>query len=209
MNGNNKKLNVFDQLKQQAFDAIFHFEMKEAREIAKEIDYQIKRTSEFSGSNGGEIAELSALLIRLKLLTLPLLKDEEVLRLIRESAIEMINDPDLDLAERIEGRQLTVPESLRYEMVNQPIMEALHENNEPIGEGKIFVTGANNPEMPTVKNWLLDYDRTFGTEPQQDLTWLEYAKKNAISARLNTNQADTLRKLLKLYEWLKRESEIE
>lgn len=199
---------LLEEFKQKSFDVIFHFEIKEAIELIKEIEFKLKKIKD---SNGGEeeIAEYSKMLVRLKMLRLPLLKDEEVFRLIRESAVEMINDPDLDLAERIEGRQLTVPESLRYEMVNQPIMEALHENNEQIGEGKIFVTGANNPEMPTVKNWLLDYDRTFGTEPQKDLTWLEYAKKNAISARLNTSQADTLRKLLKLYEWLKREPVIE
>ncbi|MBU4338031.1 hypothetical protein KKB43_05210 [Patescibacteria group bacterium] len=198
-----------EEIKQRALGAIFHFDMKEAREIAKEIDYRIKKLSESHGNGAGEIAELSALLIRLRLLTLPLLKDEEALRLVKESAAEMINDPDLVLAERIDGRQLTFPKSLRYEMVNQPIMEALHENIERIGEGRIFVTGSKSPELSTIKNWLLDYDRAYGTEPQKDLTWLEYAKKNAISARLNSSQADTLRKLLKLYEWLKREHAIE
>lgn len=198
-----------EELKQQALDVIFHFDMKEAVVIAKEIDYQIKISSGSFGGRNEETEELAKLLIRLRLLTLPLLKDEEVLRLIKESALEMINGPDLVLEERIEGRQLTFPESLRFEMVNQPIMEALHQNLEEIGSEKIFVTGAPGAEIPTVKNWLLDYDRTFGTEPQKDLTWLEYAKKNAVVAHLDTAQADTLRKLLKLYEWLKREHAIE
>jgi len=200
---------ISDELKQQALDAIFHFEIKEARSLAKDLEFKIRESSEFSGTDREAIAELSALLIRLKLLAWPLLKDEEVLRLIKESALEMLNDPDLVLEERIEGRQLILPESLRYEEVNQPIMEALHENLEEIGDEKIFIMGAAGAEIPTVKNWLLDYDRTYGTGPQQDLTWLEYAKKNAVSGRLDAAQADTLRKLLKLYEWLKREHEIE
>lgn len=202
-------MQVSDELKQQAQDAIFHFDMKEAREIAKELEYQIKNLSTSYRGNSTEMQELINLLIRLKLLILPLLKDEEVYHLITECAIEMINDPELELAERIEARQLTYPRSLRLEMVNQPIMEALHENNEMIGERKIFVTGSKSLEMPTIKNWLLDYDRTHGTEPQKDLTWLEYVKKNAVAAHLDTIQADTLRRLLKLYEWLKREHEIE
>lgn len=200
---------MIEEFKQKALDAIFHFDMKEAREISKEVEFQIKKLLESHGSNSEEITELSVLLVRLKLLTLPILKDDEAARLVRESVLETLNDPDMDLAERIEGRQLTVPESLRYEMVNQPIMEAMHENTEEIGDRKIYVTGAEDLEIPSVKNWLLDYDRTFGTEPQQDLTWLEYVKKNAISAHLETAQADTLRKLLKFYEWLKREHEIE
>lgn len=198
-----------DELKQQAQEAIFHFDMKEAREIAKELEYRIKDPLVSYRENGAEMQELSALLIRLKLLILPLLKDEELHRLTKESAVEMINDPELEFAERVEARQLTIPVSLRFEMVNQPIMEALHENNQMIGEGRIYVMGAKNTELPTVKNWLLDYDRTYGTGPQKDLTWLEYAKKNAVSGHLDTAQADVLRKLLKLYEWLKREHEIE
>lgn len=203
------KVEETDELKQQALDAIFHFEIKEAREIAKEIDYQIKKLSDSFGGRNREAEELAKLLIRLRLLTLPLLKDTEAFNLFKESALEILNDPDLVLEERIEGRQLILPESLRYEEVNQPIMEALHGNLEEIGSEKIFVMGAHGAEIPTVKNWLLDYDRTFGTEPQKDLTWLEYAKKNAVVAHLDTAQADILRKLLKLYEWLKREHEIE
>lgn len=200
---------MFEELKQNAFDVIFHFDMKEARVVVSELEYQMQKMQEFSGSNAEVIAELSILLIRLKMLALPLLKDEEVLRLVKENVVEMISDPELVFEERIEAKQLAFPGSVRFEMVNQPILEALHENNEQIGEVKIFVTGSKTPELPTVKNWLLDYDRTYGTEPQKDLTWLDYAKKNAISARLDSVQADTLRKLLKLYEWLKREHEIE
>ncbi len=200
---------ILDDLKQQAQDAIFHFDMKEAREIAKELEYRINDPSMSYRGNSAETQELTNFLIRLKLLILPLLKDEEAYRLIKESAVGMISDQELEVAERIEGRQLTFPESLRFEMVNQPIMEALRENNEMIGERRIYVMGSKDTEMPTVKNWLLDYDRTYGTGSQKDLTWLEYAKKNAVSAHLDTAQADILRKLLKFYEWLKREHAIE
>ncbi len=194
-----------EEIKQKAFDAVFHFDIKEAREIAKEMEFEIKKLSESGRGNNGEIEELSKLLIRLKLLGLPTLKDDEVLRLVRESVLEMLNDPDLDLAERIEARQLTIPESLRMEMVNQPIMEALRQNTEIIGSGKIFIAGDAAPVEPAVKNWLLDYDRNFGTGPQQDLLWLEYVKKNAAGAGLNAKETETLRKVFKLYEWLKRE----
>jgi len=196
-------IKIFMENKKEALDAIFHFDMKAALEIGKEIDYQIKRLSGFPGGNKEELDELSTLSVRLKLLIFPLLKDDEAMRLIKESAIEMVNDPDLVFAERIEARQLALPESMRFEMVNKPIMEALHENIEQISKDKIFVTGAKTPELSTVKNWFLDYDRTFGTEPQKDLTWLDFVKKNAIVAHLNPAQADTLRKLLKLYEFLK------
>lgn len=192
-----------EELRQQALDAIMHFDMKAARDIAQELDYQIKKASEFVGASRADLPELKALWIRLKLLALPLLKDDELVKLIKENAVEMINDPDLVFAERVEARQIAYPESQRFEIVNMPVMAALHECNEKISDGKILVTGSKGPELSTVKNWFLDYDRTYGTEIQKDLTWLEYVKKNAVSAHLDPAQADTLRKLLKLYEFLK------
>ena len=204
MREKNKTLNIFDQTKQKVLDAISYFDIKEAREISKELEFQIKKLSETSG-NEGEAKELSGLLTRLKLLTLPLLRDEEANRLIKEKAIGLLTDPDLDLAERVETRQLTVPSLLRYETVNQPIIEAIHRNEETIGRERIFISGNPEPQVPTVANWLLDYDRNFGTEPQKDLTWLEYVNSGANASRLNAKDKKVLRKLLKFYEYLKPE----
>lgn len=193
-----------EELKTQALEAIAHFDAKEAREIIKELEYQIKKASDFTGGSTADLPEMKSLFIRLKLLAFPLLRDDEMIKLIKENAIEMINDTDLVFAERVEARQMGYPESQRFENVNIPVMAALHENNQLIGDGRIYVVGAKSPELPTVKNWFLDYDRIHGTEPQKDLAWLEYVKKNAVSAHLNSSQADTLRKLLKLYEFLKK-----
>ncbi|MDP3057389.1 MAG: hypothetical protein Q8N37_02610 [bacterium] len=204
-----KETNKIEQIKQKVKQAVDDLDISSAEEITEEVNFNLSKLLELPENNEQGIEEYSNLLICLKLVRLPFLKDTEMTRFIKESLVGALNVEEINIMERIETRQLLFPRETRLEMVNQPIMEALHENNEQIGGGKIFVTGANNPEMPTIKNWLLDYDRTHGTEPQKDLTWLDYAKKNAISARLNTSQADTLRKLLKLYEWLKREPVIE
>ncbi len=193
---------LLKEIKQNALDAISYFDIKEARETAKELEFQIKKLSEKSGSEK-EIQEYFILLTRLKLLTLPLLRDEEANKLVKEKAIELLADADLDLAERVEARQLTVAESLRYENSNQPLIEAIHQNEETIGRERIFVSGNPEPQVPTVANWLLDYDRTFGTGPQKDLTWLEYVNSGANASRLEAKDKEVLRKLLKFYEYLK------
>lgn len=192
----------FEELKQKSLDAIFHFDIKEARDISKELEFEVKKLSEASG-NAEKFEEYSALLTRLKLLTLPLLKDEEVNRLVKEKTTEMLGDADLDLQERTETILLTAPPLLRREMVNQPVIEALHKNIEIIGDERIFVSGNPEAQNPTIQNWLSDYDRTYGTGPQKDLVWLEYINSGANAARLNTKDKEALRKLLKFYEFLK------
>ena len=194
----------FTQLKQQALDAVSYLDADEAQNIAKELEFQMENLSGMA-NNEKEIGELSVLLTRLKLLALPLLRDEEVNRLMRERAVEMLTDPDLDARERVETRQLVAPSLLRFETVNQPIMEALHQNQETIGDKKIFVPSRPEAVEPTVENWLLDYDQTFGTGQQKDLVWLEYVNTGKNPIHLEAKDKDTLRKLLKFYEFLKLE----
>lgn len=204
-----EKSNKLEQIKQKSNQAVDYLDIAVAKDLVEEIDFILKKISETPENNEQEIEEYSNLLIRLKLVRLPFLKDAEMIRFLKESLTGALSVDEINIMERIETRQLLFPRETRLEMVNQPIMEALHENNQQIGNDRIYIIGAQSPELPTVKNWLLDYDRTFGTGPQKDLTWLEYAKKNAVVAHLDTIQADSLRKVLKLYEWLKREHEIE
>lgn len=192
-----------EQTKQKALDAIGHFDIKEAALAAKDLDFEIKKLSEVPDSNQEEINYSSYLLIRLKLLMLPLLRDEEVIRLIRTRLIWMMVDEEIELMERVETRQLACPISMRLEAVNQPIIEALHENQEEIGQGKIFIQGQNDAVLPAIKNWILDYDRTYGTRPQKDLVWLGYAANNKNAAALSPEEKSMLRKILKFYEFLK------
>lgn len=192
-----------EQLKQQAEKAIFYSETKEVGELIKEIEFQIKKLSASGGDNKEQIEELSKILTRLKMFKLATLADEEINRLIKEKTLTMLGDPDLDLIDRIEARQLTFSELLKYEMVNQPLIEAIHQNIETISNERIFISGNPEPQVPTVANWLLDYDRTFGTGPQKDLTWLEYINSGVNASRLGAKEKETLRKLLKFYEFLK------
>lgn len=194
-----------EKTKQQALGAIFHFDIKEAEAAAKELEFELRKMSEMPNQNQEEISELYRLFIRLKLLTLPRLSDEETIKLFKTDLVLMVNDQELDLAERVETRQLTVPESLRKEMVNQPIIEAMHQNEETIGQNNIFIPGEPAAVAPTVKNWLADYDRTYGTEPQKDLVWLDYVAQSRNASTLSGEEKSVLRKVLKFYEFLKPE----
>lgn len=202
-NSTKSKISETEDIKQRSLDAIMHFDIKEAALVVKDLDYELKKLSENLNSNPEEVNYLSYLLVRLKILMLPMLADEEVIRLFKTRFVWMIIDEELDLKERIETRQLTSPASVRFESVNGPIIEALHENEERIGQNKIFVQGNNEAVVSTIKNWLLDYDRTYGTGPLKDLVPLDYAANNRNAAPLSAEEKSVLRKVLKFYEFLK------
>ncbi|MBU3964975.1 hypothetical protein KJ575_00905 [Patescibacteria group bacterium] len=143
-------------------------------------------------------------LVRLQLQSLPLFSEEEIAEFFRKNFLKMVNDPDINLYDRFKAKQIAMPYEFAEDFLLQ-IIEAIHRNEETIGKERIFISGNPEPQVPTVANWLLDYDRNFGTEPQKDLTWLEYVNSGANASRLNAKDKKVLRKLLKFYEYLKPE----
>ena len=192
-----------EETKQKALEAISYLDAGDAQEAARDLDFEIKKMSGMPDANQEELNYLSYLLVRLKLLSLPNLADEDMARLFKTRLIWLMIDEEIDVTERIETRQLTCPESLRFEVVNQSIIDAIHENQEQIGQKKIFIQGSNEAVVPTIKNWILDYDRVYGTRPQRDLVWLGYTTSSRNAMNLNPEEKSMLRKILKLYEFLK------
>lgn len=80
-----------DELKQKDLDAIYHFDIKDAAMAAKDIEAEINNSISTQGNNREEMKEYNQLLARLRLLTLPLLKDEEAIRLIKGNMVELIH----------------------------------------------------------------------------------------------------------------------
>ena len=200
-----QKNDKLEQIKQKALQVIEYTDIDIARDLIREIDFDLRKLLEAPENNRQEIVEYFSLLIRLKLVRLPLLKDEEIARFFKESVIEALNAEDVDILERVEARQLIFPRETRYEMVNAPIIEAIHLNEEPIGLNGIFVPGEPAAVAPTVKNWLADYDRTYGTQPQKDIVWIDYAAQSRNATTLSAGERSVLRKVLKFYEFLKPE----
>lgn len=201
-----KENNILEVLTKKSQDAIFYSELKDAGEVIKDINFELEKLQDEFGANNTESEEYLKILSRLKMLRMALITDEDVTELFSNHTVEMFNDPDMDLFDRVEARQLVYSEFLRFEEVNKRIIEAMHLDEEEIGDAKIFVEGIPEAVPPTVHNWLADYDRTYGTEPQSDLVWLNYVTRGKNSARLNEESRELLRKLIKLYEYLKREN---
>lgn len=193
----------FEQIKQHAQKAIFYLDIKEAASALKDIEFALRKTSD--SNKNGEATELYLIFIRLKLLLIVRQSDEDLKKLFKMNLILMVNDSEIDLADRVEARQLIFSDSLKYEMVNRLIIEAIHANEELIGQNGIFISGESAAVAPTVKNWLLDYDRTYGTEPQKDIVWLDYVAQSRNTGALSAEEKSTLRKVLKFYEFLKPE----
>ncbi len=144
------------------------------------------------------------LLVRLQLQALALFSEEEIAEMFKKNLLEMLSDQEIDLYERFNAKQIVMPYELMEDFLIL-LLEAIHENEQTIGQNGIFIPGEVAAVDPTVRNWLLDYDRTYGTEAQEDVVLIDYVAQSRNTSTLNAEDKSMLRKVLKFYEFLKPE----
>lgn len=196
------------KLKDEIEYCLLHHDTSAAYALAEDLRRLLKEDERENNLTEEEKANYKNFLARLQLQALSLFSEEEIAEFFKKNFLKMANDPEISLYDRFKSKQLAMPYEFAEDFLLQ-IIEALRKNEETIGKERIFVSGNPEPQVPTAANWLLDYDRTYGTEPQSDLTWLEYINSGANANRLGAKEKETLRKLLKFYEFLKPEYMVE
>lgn len=197
-----KDKSTLEEIKEQAEDFIFHQDMREALELAKKLTTQLKKFPRFKDEAKEFYNEYNNLIIRLKIVSMPLLSYEKVAELVKDNFIKALNDPDIDIKERIETRLMVLPEVIRDDL-REILYGVLKESREKIGEGQITIREESETKQPFVKNWLLDYDREIGIEKQPNIQRLNYINQNRNAKNLSEKEKDQLRRLLHFYDEMK------
>ncbi len=197
-----KDKSIFKEIKEQAQDFIFHQDMREALELARKLTTQLKKMPRFKDEAKEFYTEYNDLIIRLKIVSIPLLRYEEVAELVQNYFIKALDDPDTDIEERIETRLMVLPEVIRDDL-REILYGALKENREKIGNKQIKVKDEIETKQPFVKNWLLDYDREIGIEKQPNIQRLNYINQNRNAKNLSEKERNQLHRLLHFYDEMK------
>ena len=197
---------VFEEIKNQGEDFVFHRDVRESFELMKNFESIEKNNPRFKYQLRDEKPVLYSqyldLMVRLKLVALPLLSYEEVAEFIEENFAKAMNDPDNDIEERVETRLMVLPDVIRDDL-RELIYKALKRNEEKLGENRIIVKREEEPQLPLIKNWLLDYDRTIGIEKHSNIEKAQYISHNSNIARLSKPDKEKIHKLLRFYDAMK------
>ncbi len=197
---------AFEEIKKQAEDFVFHQEVRESFELVKTFETIEKNNPRFKYQLRDEKPKLYPqyldLIVRLKLVCLPLLSYEEVAEFIEENFAKAMDDPDNDVEERIETRLMVLPEVIRDDL-RELIYKALRSNEEKLGKDRIIIKREEDPQLPLIKNWLLDYNRTIGIEKHSNIEKAQYISHNSNIARLSKPDKEKIHKLLRFYDEMK------
>ncbi len=152
-------------------------------------------------NNPSWLEELSIYRALLLFVDFPTLSEDLQIKLFKESLLKAIR-VGIDIKERF-AIKMNVLDSSLWPETAQVFLEALTLNEEKIGRENILVEGEPTPSLPSVKNWLRDYNRIYGMEKHDRMIIHKYMTENKNVAKLNQLEKMVLLKVIEFYESLK------
>jgi len=195
--------NQFNQEKFQeiAQEIIWTENISRARDLIIKIENLLKEKPDLLVSQPKLYQYCQDILIKLKFIALTTLPDQQVLVLIKEHLLNALKT-GIDVSRILEINLRSRPVFARGEF-KKGTRQALKENQQKIGSQSLTIKGKPTPQPPTLKNWLLDYDKETGTKKHSELEREQYLAQNPNVRKLEQTEKDLLRKVLKFYDNLK------
>lgn len=199
-------MNNQEQLSQEKFkkiaeEVILTEDISRARNLIVKLENLLKERPDLSVSQPQLYQYLQDILIKLKFVALPTLSDQKVFELIREHLLEALI-AEINIERILEINLRSIPITFRGEFKRE-VRQSLKENQQKLGSQSLIIEGKPTPQPPTLKNWLLDYDRQMDIRKHSELEREQYLAQNSNAQKLSPTEKDLLRKVLKLYDNLK------
>lgn len=190
---------IYEEIKEAAFELVDHLMAPEARQIANELERKIGPALQSEAPD--LYRKYRQIVICLKFVGLITLDKETFLKLIQFNLLEALYNR-IDINERMTGRMYILPAGAWLDETEQAL-KVLKQNNQWLGSQKIVLQGDSETSVPSIKNWLTDYDRTFGPEKHSALERQQYLAQNPNVRLLSPLEKNALQMLLRFYDNLK------
>ncbi len=148
--------------------------------------------------------ELKELIIKGKWLSLPALKDNEVVELFKNyftKQFELV-DNNFNVWNKLRAKLVSMPLYEDRDVLRQKIKNILL-NNEEIITSKGPLDEEGKEISATIKNWLIDYIKTLGNEEKNPVIINNYIIKHSVISKLSEKEKNNLKKLFNFYEIVK------
>lgn len=194
---------TFSEIEREVADFVFHTDIKESYLLAKALEKilpEITPESEY-------YQRYFKIINQLKFVAFGTLSDKEQEDLLKNHLAVALEMADFNLLDRIKSGISLFPILARDE-IKKAFRQVILANDQLIGQNKLIIR-INNEESqvnPTIANWLKDYNRVLGTEPVDSLAQSQYFSENKNFRNLTETEKEKLKKVIQLYEYLKRSS---
>ncbi len=190
---------TYEKIQRFYLDCLEHLLIPESRRFADLLENKIGAA--LQASNPDFYQKYQQMIILLKFIALVTLDKNTMLKLFQFHILDVLAS-GIDLNDRMTGRMYLLPD-LAWNDEAQDILQALKENKQRLGSQSIILKDDIAPSAPLIKNWLADYDRTFGPEKQSVLQQQQYLTQNPNVKLLPEPEKNILKQIIQFYDNLK------
>ncbi len=160
---------IFEKIEEFADEFILHSQAKEAYFFQQKLT-PILETANIKSLDANLDKQYQNLIAQLKWVAIPILTDEETLKLLKENFLTVLNNEYINIIDRMEAKMFS-KELFPRDEFRQKMQRALRENKEQLGNR-------------TLGEWILDFNKTF-----------DFRKRDELSASMYLNQSPEARAL--------------
>src|SRR3989344_8152919 len=177
---------IFEKIRRLTEDIVWHILTKEAYNLALNLEKSLE------AANLKAIApkltqEYESIIIRLKLTALPMLSDEESVKIVREHFLEGLG-PEIDIKNRLTAKLFSLPLTPRDE-IRQELQIAIQDNRQRIGS-------------LAISQWLTDYNNFSHPDQRTNISPREYLLQSRQVSGLSEEDKNKLYTLFHVYDHL-------
>lgn len=170
----------------RAINSIFYVETADANRIIKELK-QFLAENRIQQSDPALWNRLQRLLIRLKIIALSHLTDQEAADILQNHYLESFNI-EAPMEDILAGRLFSVPDGARDD-IREPMKRALMQNTEKLGE-------------MTIGQWISEFEKKYNVNTRSLSASLDFVNSHPAAMRLDGQTKDKLKKILHAYDYL-------
>lgn len=199
-----KNKDFLEEIKGKAGYYMFYDEATEAYHLAKELEESLDKIKDFKDKYFDFFVRYKKIIHRLKWIGLPIMAESMVLDMFKYHFTEIFRIPDFSFEELRRKLKVVLLAIIVYQdrdKFKKNLREALLNNNEKLTSKKLIIN--NQEKIPTVGNWILDYNSILGTGKVDDLKRIQYFINNNNIKILDEQEKFRVKMLLDLYERLK------
>lgn len=199
-----KNKDFLEEIKGKAGYYMFYDEATEAYHLAKELEESLDKIKDFKDKYFDFFVRYKKIIHRLKWIGLPIMTENMALDMFKYHFTEIFHISDFapgELWRKLKVILLAIIVYQDRDKFKKNLREALLNSNEKLTGKKLIIN--NQEKIPTVGNWLLDYNRSLGTGKVDNLKRIQYFTNNNNIKILDEQEKARVKILLDLYEKLK------
>jgi len=191
----------FKQVRNQAQDMMIYDQVHEASKLITSLEQVFNEAKDFKDKNHYLYVEYKKIIIKLRWLILPILTDGEAIDLFKNNFTQIYKIPDYDLWQKLKAFLLGFIILEDRDNFKKDLRQTLLNNQEKLTKINLIIN--NQEKIPTVGNWILDYNSSLGSGIAENLKKIQYYTNSGNIRKLEQGERDKVKLLLDLYERLK------